>query len=204
MKTLLLSLLALAVAGLPAAGRLRAQGANPATANLPDIRAVLRTDKGDVDLTLFASKAPVTVASFLNLARRGFYNNLTFHRVIPGFMSQGGDPSGNGTGNPGYKFEDEFNKDLRFDKAGLLAMANSGPATNGSQFFITHAPTGHLNDKHTIFGRVTKGQGDVVMGLKNGDHITRIDILDPTDALFAAEKPKLDEWNAVLDKRAPR
>lgn len=176
---------------------------SPATANLPDIRAVMHTDRGDIDLTLFPSKAPVTVTSFLNLAKRGFYNNLVFHRVIPSFMSQGGDPTGTGMGNPGYKFEDEFAKDLRFDKAGLLAMANSGPGTNGSQFFITHAPTGHLNDKHTIFGRVTKGQGDVVMGLKNGDHIKSIDILDPTDALFAAEKPKLDEWNAVLDKKAP-
>ena len=187
---------------LPAGPVLRAQAPNPATASLPDIRAVLHTDRGDVDLTLFPAKAPVTVASFLNLAKRGFYNGLTFHRVIPAFMAQGGDPTGTGAGNPGYRFEDEFSPALRFDKAGLLAMANSGPGTNGSQFFITHVPTGHLNDKHTIFGRVTKGQGEVVMSLKNGDHIKGIDVLDPTDALFAAEKPRLDEWNGVLDKRA--
>ncbi|MBV9659514.1 MAG: peptidylprolyl isomerase [Verrucomicrobia bacterium] len=176
--------------------------ANPATASLPDIRVVIHTDKGDIAATLFASKAPMTVANFVNLAKRGFYNNLTFHRVIPGFMAQGGDPQGTGTGNAGYRFEDEFRPELRFDKAGLLAMANSGPGTNSSQFFITHVPTPHLNDHHTIFGRVTKGQGDVVMSLKNGDHIKSIDVLDSTDALFAAEKEKLDSWNAILDRRA--
>lgn len=171
-----------------------------ATASLPDIRFVMHTDKGDIEGKLFPSKAPVTVASFLNLAKRGFYNGLTFHRIIPAFMAQGGDPTGTGAGNPGYRFEDEFTKDLRFDKAGQLAMANSGPATNGSQFFITHVPTPHLNDKHTIFGQVTKGQGEVVMALKPGDHIKGIDVLDSTDALFAAESDKLTTWNATLDK----
>lgn len=174
------------------------------TASLPDIRVVIHTDRGDVEGKLFASKAPVTVASFLNLAKRGFYNGLTFHRIIPAFMAQGGDPTGTGAGNPGYRFEDEFTKDLRFDKAGQIAMANAGPATNGSQFFITHVPTPHLNDKHTIFGQVTKGQGEVVMSLQPGDHIKGIDVLDSTDALFAAENSKLAEWNVALDKNKKR
>ena len=206
MKSLLLcAVVVLVVTAVFFTDRLRAQTPAPSPSltatSLPDIRAVMHTDRGDIDLTLFPSKAPVTVASFVNLARRGFYNNLTFHRVIPGFMAQGGDPNGTGTGNPGYRFEDEFSPTLRFDKAGLLAMANSGPGTNGSQFFITYAPTPHLNDHHTIFGRVTKGQGDVVMNLKNGDHITGFDVLDSTDALFAAEGTRLTEWNATLDKK---
>ena len=123
--------------------------------------ATFKTNHGDITLDLFASKAPVTVNNFVFLARDGFYNDVIFHRVIPGFMIQGGVPDGTGTGGPGYKFQDEFDSSLGFDRTGILAMANAGPGTNGSQFFITVAPTTHLNGAHTIFGAVTGGQ-DVV------------------------------------------
>jgi cyclophilin family peptidyl-prolyl cis-trans isomerase len=118
---------------------------------------------GEFVVELFADKAPVTVNNFVFLAQQGYYNGTTFHRVLEGFMAQGGDPTGTGTGGPGYQFEDEFS-DLTFDKPGLLAMANAGPNTNGSQFFITYAPTPHLNGLHTIFGQVIEGM-DVVNSL---------------------------------------
>ena len=123
--------------------------------------ATIDTNHGAIVIELFPKEAPKTVNNFVTLSRDGFYDGVIFHRVIPNFMIQGGDPTGTGGGGPGYQFEDEFDRSLRFDKAGLLAMANAGPGTNGSQFFITTAPTPHLNDKHTIFGRVTQGQ-DVV------------------------------------------
>ena len=123
--------------------------------------ATIDTNHGEIVIELFPQEAPKTVNNFVTLSRDGFYDGVIFHRVIPNFMIQGGDPTGTGTGGPGYTFEDEFHPSLRFDKAGLLAMANAGPGTNGSQFFITTVPTPHLNDKHTIFGRVTQGQ-DVV------------------------------------------
>ena len=122
---------------------------------------------GEFVVELFADKAPVTVNNFVFLAREGFYNGTTFHRVLDGFMAQGGDPTGTGMGGPGYQFEDEFS-DLTFDKPGLLAMANSGPNTNGSQFFITYVPTPHLNNLHTIFGEVVEGM-DVVDGITRRD-----------------------------------
>ena len=121
--------------------------------------AVMRTSLGNMEIELFASEAPVTVNNFIFLAIEGFYNNVVFHRVIPSFMIQGGDPLGRGTGGPGYRFQDEFVASLTFDQPGKLAMANSGPATNGSQFFVTVAPTPHLNGLHTIFGQITQGQG---------------------------------------------
>ncbi len=170
-----------------------------APAPVKDIRIVLHTSKGDIEGTLFATKAPMTVANYLNLASKGFYNGLTFHRVIPNFMIQGGDPLGNGTGGPGYQFADEFDASLKFSKPGLFAMANSGPATNGSQFFITHVPTPWLDGHHTIFGEVTKGQ-DVVNKIAVGDKITKIDLLDSPDALFKAHAANLAKWNAVLKK----
>jgi len=120
-------------------------------------KAYFETSLGNFTISLFGDKAPKTASNFIFLAKDGFYNGLTFHRVIAGFMIQGGDPAGNGTGGPGYQFEDEFNASLTFSKPGILAMANSGPATNGSQFFITVAPTTYLNNKHTIFGEVTEG-----------------------------------------------
>lgn len=162
-----------------------------------DIDIVLKTSKGDIEATLFASKTPMTVANFLNLAKKDFYDGLTFHRVIPNFMIQGGDPDGNGTGGPGYKFGDETRRDLPHNKPGLFSMANAGPATNGSQFFITHVPTPHLDGKHTVFGEVTKGQ-DVVNAITQGDKITDITIKGSTDALFDAQSENLAKWNAIL------
>ena len=120
--------------------------------------ATMRTSLGNMEIELFAAEAPVTVNNFIFLAVEGFYNNVVFHRVIPSFMIQGGDPLGRGTGGPGYKFQDEFVASLTFDQPGKLAMANSGPASNGSQFFVTVAPTPHLNGAHTIFGQITQGQ----------------------------------------------
>lgn len=166
---------------------------------MQDIRIKIKTDRGDIELTLFPSKTPVTVANFLNLASKKYYDGIKFHRVIDNFMIQGGDPTGTGMGGPGYKFEDEFVSTLKFDKPGLLAMANAGPRTNGSQFFITHVPTTWLNQKHTIFGEVTKGQ-DVVDSIKQGDKIQNIEILDSTDELFTAQTDRIAQWNSVLGK----
>jgi cyclophilin family peptidyl-prolyl cis-trans isomerase len=119
--------------------------------------AILDTDQGKITLKLFADRTPITVNNFVFLARQGFYNGTIFHRVISDFMTQGGDPTGTGTGGPGYRFKDEFNSSLRHDRAGILSMANAGPNTNGSQFFITHLATPWLDNKHSIFGQVTEG-----------------------------------------------
>lgn len=130
--------------------------------------AVLHTDKGDITLHLFADKAPRTVNNFIFLARQGFYNGTIFHRVIADFMAQGGDPTGTGMGGPGYHFPDEFHPSLRHDRPGILSMANAGPNTNGSQFFITHVPTPWLDNKHSIFGEVTDGM-DVLLSIPPRD-----------------------------------
>lgn len=168
-------------------------------AAVTDIRIVLKTSKGDIAATLFASKTPMTVANYLNLAAKGYYDGLTFHRVIPDFMIQGGDPLGTGTGGPGYKFADEFHPSLRHSKPGIFSMANAGPGTNGSQFFVTHVPTPWLDGKHSVFGEVTSGQ-DVVNRITKGDTIQKIEILDSTDALFAAQAANLAKWNASLKR----
>ena len=135
--------------------------------------ATIETDKGNLVLELFANDVPVTVNNFVFLAREGFYDGTTFHRVIPGFMAQGGDPTGTGTGGPGYSFADEFSKHTHV--TGTLSMANAGPNTNGSQFFITHAPQPHLDNRHSVFGQLTDGT-DVLMTLGNGDTIVRVTI----------------------------
>ena len=119
--------------------------------------ATIRTNHGDITLDLLPSAAPKTVNNFVFLAREGYYDGVIFHRVIPNFMIQGGDPTGTGMSGPGYQFEDEFDPAFGFDTPGILAMANAGPNTNGSQFFVTTAPTPHLNGRHTVFGRVTEG-----------------------------------------------
>ena len=131
-------------------------------------KARMETDKGEMVIELYASKVPKTVNNFVFLARQGYYDNVIFHRVIDNFMAQGGDPTGTGRGGPGYKFEDEFDPNLRHDKPGVLSMANAGPNTNGSQFFITHVPTPHLDNKHSVFGQVTEGM-DVLMSIPPRD-----------------------------------
>ena len=135
-------------------------GADAGLASDPVVR--ITTNMGVIEARLFASKAPKTVSNFVELARKGFYNGIVFHRVIPDFMVQTGDPKGDGTGGPGYSFADEIVPDLKHDKAGILSMANSGPDTNGSQFFITVKPTPHLDGRHTVFGEVTKGLDNVI------------------------------------------
>src|SRR5215472_11217972 len=132
-------------------------------------RAIMHTDKGDIQIELFAAQAPRTVNNFVFLARDGFYNGTTFHRVIGGFMAQGGDPTGTGTGGPGYKFADEPGAlALKHDNKGILSMANAGANTNGSQFFITYGPTPHLNGRHAVFGKVSKGL-DVLRSIRERD-----------------------------------
>jgi peptidyl-prolyl cis-trans isomerase B (cyclophilin B) len=163
---------------------------------MKDIRVILKTTRGNIEGTIFASKVPVTAANFLNLAKRGYYDGIKFHRVIKDFMIQGGDPTGSGTGGPGYKFADEIDRSLKHDKPGIFSMANSGPNTNGSQFFITHVPTAWLDGKHAVFGEVTKGQ-EVVNAIAQGDKIQGIDVLDPTDELFKAQSANIEKWNAA-------
>ena len=134
------------------------------------MQAHIKTNKGTIKLNLFYDKTPITVSNFVNLANRGYYNNLSFHRVINDFMVQGGCPIGTGTGGPGYNFSDEFHPELRHDQPGVLSMANAGPGTNGSQFFITTSTPEWLNDKHTIFGKVVKGYDKVkkIEGVEKG------------------------------------
>ena len=172
---------------------------------LTDIRIVIHTTKGDIDAALFPSKAPVTAANFLNLASRKFYDELTFHRVVPRFVIQGGDPLGTGTGGPGYRFENEINASLSHENVGVLAMANAGPDTNGSQFYVTIDSLGpehakKLDGSYSIFGQVTKGF-DVTKKIAQRDKIQSIDVVDPTEALFAAQEARLKEWNKILDKK---
>ncbi len=130
--------------------------------------AVLDTDVGEMKLELFADKTPITVNNFIFLANQGFYNGTIFHRVISDFMVQGGDPEGTGRGGPGYRFEDEFHADLKHDKRGVVSMANAGPNTNGSQFFITHIATPWLDNKHSVFGQLLEGE-DVFMSIPERD-----------------------------------
>ncbi|SIQ52583.1 peptidylprolyl isomerase [Solilutibacter tolerans] len=158
--------------------------------------ATIDTDRGPIKLELYADKAPLTVANFVNLAKRGFYDGLNFHRVIDDFMIQGGCPQGRGTGGPGYKFEDETNNGVRHDR-GVISMANAGPNTNGSQFFITHIKTDWLDGKHTVFGKVLEGL-DVVDKVQQGDGIKSIRIEGDVDAALAAKADRVEEWNKIL------
>ena len=162
------------------------------------------TAKGDVNINLLPDKSPVTVANFVNLAKKGYYDGLKFHRVIDNFMAQGGDPTGTGAGGPGYRFEDEVNNGLNFSKAGKLAMANAGPGTNGSQFFITTVPTEWLNGNHTIFGEVvSEADLDVVKKLSNGDVMTKVVVEGDIDAFLKTQKNRVDSWNKTLKQNFP-
>ena len=162
------------------------------------------TAKGDVNINLLSDKSPVTVANFVNLAKKGYYDGLKFHRVIDNFMAQGGDPTGTGMGGPGYRFEDEVNNGLNFSKAGKLAMANAGPGTNGSQFFITTVPTEWLNGNHTIFGEVvSEADLAVVKKLSNGDVMTKVVVEGDADAFLKTQKTRVDSWNKTLKQNFP-
>jgi peptidyl-prolyl cis-trans isomerase B (cyclophilin B) len=167
------------------------------------LTAKMETSKGVIELDLTPDQTPLTVANFVNLAQRGYYNGLLFHRVIADFMIQGGDPDGIGSGGPGYKFGDETNSALKHDGPGVLSMANAGPGTNGSQFFITHVATPWLDGKHTVFGRVTKGQ-DVVNAIKQGDKIVSLTISGDTSEVLKKSAAQVAEWNSVLDKKYPK
>lgn len=162
------------------------------------VKAVMHTSKGDIKIELFANIAPVTVANFVNLAANGYYDDLNFHRVIPDFMIQGGCPNGSGTGGPGYRFEDECSPKARHDRPGILSMANSGPGTNGSQFFITHVETAWLDGRHTVFGRVENAADQAVVdSIRVGDTISGIDVTGAED-LLASQADRVKQWNKVL------
>jgi peptidyl-prolyl cis-trans isomerase B (cyclophilin B) len=163
------------------------------------IKAIIKTNKGDINIKLTADKTPITVANFVNLVKNGFYNDLSFHRVIPDFMIQGGCPIGTGTGGPGYKFEDEFDASLKHDKPGVLSMANAGPGTNGSQFFVTHVATPWLDGKHSVFGAVeSEADQAVVNSIVGGDAISSIELSGEVDALLEAQADRVKQWNDHL------
>ena len=169
-----------------------------------DIRATFVTSQGDIEFYLYPEAAPITVANFVNLALRGYYDNTVFHRAIENFMIRGGDPTGTGQGTPGYLTNDEFVDWLDFYQPGMLAMANMGPNTNGSQFFITIYPADSLNQRYTIFGEfVTQGDYDRIKKLEKGDVIKEIKINGHADLLLSLNKDRVDEWNKILDKEYP-
>ena len=160
------------------------------------LTAIFDTARGPVRVELLPDQAPLTVANFVNLARRGFYDGLGFHRVIADFMVQGGCPEGSGRGGPGYRFEDETGNGVRHER-GVLSMANAGPNTNGSQFFITHVATPWLDGKHTVFGKVVEGL-DVVDAIAQGDAIHSVKIEGDAEAVLAAKADRVAEWNRHL------
>ena len=165
-----------------------------------DMIVVLETNQGMIEIKLMPDIAPKACENFTTLVEQGYYNGIIFHRIIKNFMIQGGDPTGTGRGGNstwGEPFEDEVKADIKFDKPGLLAMANAGPNTNGSQFFITHTATPHLDGNHTVFGETTKGQ-DVINSITGGDKIEGITIHGDTTALFESQADRIADWNSVL------
>ena len=165
-----------------------------------DLFAVIETSKGAMRVELNHRAAPTTVANFANLAMRGFYDGLSFHRVERNFMAQGGDPLGNGTGGPGYRFAGELV--LKHNRPGIISMANSGPGTDGSQFFLTHLATPHLDGLHSVFGRVVEGVG-IVRQIARRDLILSITIEGDPAPVFRRRQAQLAEWNAILDQDFP-
>lgn len=177
---------------------------NPNVVKYNDIRATFVTSQGDINFYLYPEAAPLITTNFINLALRGYYDNTIFHRAIENFMIQGGDPTGTGQGTPGYFLKDEFVEWLDFYQPGMLAMANMGPDTNGSQFFITIYPADSLNQRYTIFGEfVSQGDYDKIKKLEKGDVIKEIKIEGDYDLLLALNKDKVEEWNKELDKKYP-
>lgn len=172
--------------------------------NSEEIVVIIETNKGTIKLKLFADKAPVTAGNFVNLAQRKYYDGLRFHRVIPDFMIQGGCPRGDGRGGPGYEFEDEFAAELRHDRPGILSMANAGPGTNGSQFFITHVSTPWLDDNHTVFGEVVGIEDqEVVNSIAQQDEIISITIEGDLSELMNKIQSRIDKWNTILNEKFP-
>lgn len=168
------------------------------------LNAKIKTSKGEINIKLFPEVAPMTVTNFVVLSKKGYYDGLKFHRVIEDFMIQGGDPTGTGAGGPGYQFRDEFKEGVVFDRKGLLAMANAGPNTNGSQFFITHVPTEWLNYKHTIFGEVvSEDDQKVVDGVKQGDIIETIEITGDVDKFLGEQEELVKSLDEILAKTMP-
>ena len=166
--------------------------------------ARISTEKGTIAIKLFAEQAPYTVASFVNLVEREYYNGLTFHRVIDDFMIQGGCPLGTGTGGPGYEFDDECTPELKHDRPGILSMANAGPGTNGSQFFITHVATPWLDGKHTVFGVIeTDLDQEIVNSISQNDKIITIKITGDTADIKKQTADSLVAWNDILDESFP-
>ena len=164
------------------------------------MKAIIDTTKGAINIDLFYDKTPLTVSNFVNLSNRGYYNNLTFHRVIDDFMIQGGCPIGTGTGGPGYQFSDEFDPSLKHDRPGILSMANSGPGTNGSQFFITHLETPWLDNNHTVFGCVSDDSSqEVVNQIAMGDKMNSITIEGELSPNADIDK-QIEQWNIALDQ----
>ena len=164
------------------------------------MEAHINTTKGIIKLSLFYEDAPMTVANFINLSKRGYYNNLLFHRVINDFMIQGGCPNGTGTGGPGYQFNDEFHPERKHDKPGVLSMANAGPGTNGSQFFITHIETPWLDNNHTVFGEIINSDDQAIVNqIIQGDSIKDIKIVGnlPKDEEI---NKQIESWNIILEQ----
>ena len=172
----------------------------PAMGYSQELRAIIDTSKGTIEVNLNERAAPTTVANFVNLAIRGFYDGLTFHRVERNFMIQGGDPLADGTGGPGYQFAGEIL--LKHNQPGIISMANSGPGTDGSQFFLTHLATSHLDGLHSVFGKVISGQS-IVNQIRRRDIISSIIIEGDPSALFRKRQDQLSEWNQVLDEIYP-
>lgn len=168
--------------------------------DIAELYAVVETNRGTIEFLLYKNVAPVTVSNFVNLSTRGYYDGLAFHRVIPDFMIQGGDPQGNGSGGPGYQFEDEIA--MRHNQAGILSMANSGPGTNGSQFFITHLATPHLNGLHTVFGKIFSG-GELIFDIRRGDVINSITIVGDAKGFLEKKTDRVYQWNLTLDENFP-
>ena len=172
----------------------------PAMSYSQELRAIIDTSKGTIEVILNERAAPTTVANFVNLAIRGFYDGLTFHRVERNFMIQGGDPLADGSGGPGYQFAGEIL--LKHNQPGIISMANSGPGTDGSQFFLTHLATSHLDGLHSVFGKVISGQS-IVNQIRRRDIISSIIIEGDPSALFRKRQDQLSEWNQVLDEIYP-
>jgi len=159
----------------------------------------IETTKGTISGELFSDQVPNTVANFVNLVQRGYYDGISFHRVIPDFMVQTGDPEGTGSGGPGYNFNDEFVASLKHSTPGIFSMANRGPNTNGSQFFITHVPTPWLDGKHSVFGKVTASQ-EVVDSIEQGDKMLSVTVEGDVTTLLENASANITKWNGILDR----